>query len=221
MTKEVQIPSQAVAPDGADLCPPVRGLLEGLDLLGTSDESKQADGIQAVFKGPPQSVALIEAGATAAAKWWAAGLGATVAGLWVAVAGWYEKQPDGVQTVILGGTAVVTAALVLAIGYLIASDVRSRALASIAVIEARAHVATSMVEAARLVYAPPADSAPPELIPLPKALRAKNHRVPAADEEGWLAIAIERHADGTIKYLLVKDSSEASLSASDVDFITT
>jgi hypothetical protein len=220
MAEEVRIPSQAVAPDGADICPPVRALLEGIDLLGTSDESKAAASFESTFKGPPQSVALIEAGATAASKWWAAGLGATVVGLWAAVGSWYEDQPERVQTVILGGTAFVTAALVLAIGYLIASDVRGRAAASIAVIQARANVATTMVDAARRLYAPPAASMPPELIPLPKALKAKNQRVPAGDQEGWLAIAIERHADGTTKYLLVKDSAEASLQASEVEFIT-
>jgi hypothetical protein len=221
MPDEVQIPSQAVSPDGADLRAPVRDMLEGLMLLGSDKDMQDAAGMKALFTGPPQSVALIEAGATAASKWWATGLGATAAGLWAIVGTWYDTQPERVQMVILGGTAVVTAALVLALGYLIASDVRGRALASIGVIEARAKVATTMVEAARRVYAPPADSTPPELIPLPKALRARNQRVAAANQDDWLAVAIERRADGTTNYLLVKDSTEASLPASAVEFITT
>ncbi len=220
MTDDVKIPSQAVSLEGADLCKPVRGLLEGLDLLGTTDEAKKAEGFHGLLFGPPQSVALIEAGATAASKWWAAGLGVAVIPLWGIVASWYDGQPEKIQVVLLAGASLITAALVIAIGYLIASDVRGRATAAIAVIDARTKVATSMLEAARTLYAPPATSAPPELVPLPKAIRAKNHKVPAPDQTDWLAVAIERTGDGSIKYLLVKDSSQASLPASDVEFIT-
>jgi hypothetical protein len=214
---QVQIPSQAVSLDGADLCPPVRGLLEGLDLLGKSTESGQAEGFVSAFTGPPQSVALIEAGATAATKWWAAGLGATVVGIWGSVAAWYGDQPERVQVVVLGGAALVTAALVLAIGHLIASDVRGRAVASVSVIQARAKVATSMVEAARDLYAP-AEPAPPQTIPLPGRLRARNLDEHGDARKGWLVVAMERHADGTISYLLVKGSQQVALPATKVQF---
>jgi hypothetical protein len=216
MPDVVQIPSQAVSAE-ADLCPPVRGLLEGVDLLGTKKEAKKASSFASTFRGPPQSVALIEAGATAASKWWATGLGAALIPLWGAVAGWWGGQAEKVQVVVLGGAFVVTAALVLAIGYLIASDVRGRAAASVAVIQARSNVATSIVDAARDLYAPPAESVTPELIALPSAIPAKNLSQ-RGNEDGWLALAIERQADGSLKYLLVKDSSEDRLSASDVDF---
>jgi hypothetical protein len=217
MADEVQIPSQAVSPDGADLCPPVRGLLEGLDLLGTGPESEQANGFMAAFTGPPQSVALIEAGATAATKWWAAGLGATVVGIWGSVAAWYDDQPEPVQVALLGGAALVTAALVLAIGYLIASDVRGRATASVSVIQARTKVATSMIEAARDLHTP-AEPAPPQTIPLPSGLRARNLDENGDARKGWLVVAMERHADGSVEYLLVKGSQQVTLPAAKVQF---
>lgn len=77
---EVQIPGKAVS-DEKDVRRPVRILLEDLNLLGTEAETKEAEGFKAAFAGPPQSVAVIEAGATAAAKWWAAGLGAAAIAL--------------------------------------------------------------------------------------------------------------------------------------------
>jgi hypothetical protein len=74
-SNEVRIPRKAVS-DDTDIREPARNLLEGLNLLGTREETEQAKGFTAAFTGPPQSVALIEAGATAAAKWWSAGLAA-------------------------------------------------------------------------------------------------------------------------------------------------
>jgi hypothetical protein len=68
--QDVQIPSGAVSED-EDVRVPVRAQLEDLQLLGgENDDSK---GLDALFKGPPDSIALIEAGITAATKWWAAG----------------------------------------------------------------------------------------------------------------------------------------------------
>lgn len=64
MSDDVKIPSRAVS-DEEDIVEPTRELLQGLRLLGDSDGD--GDGAGAVFSGPPQSVAVIEAGATAAA----------------------------------------------------------------------------------------------------------------------------------------------------------
>jgi hypothetical protein len=64
---EVQIPSKAVS-DDKDIREPARNLLEDLNLLGTPEETKEAGEFAAIYKGPPQSVAVIEAGATAATK---------------------------------------------------------------------------------------------------------------------------------------------------------
>lgn len=214
---DVQIPSKAVS-DEADVRQPVRALLEDLNLLGSTDEENAADGFQAVFAGPPQSVALIEAGATAASKWWAAGLGASVIATWGSVATWWGGQDAAIKVAVVGGAAIVTAALAIAIGYLIASDVRGRAAAAVSLIEARANLATTMINAAERVYKPPPAGSLVELVPLPGQLRARNLGRPADDEKGWLAVAMERQPDGEIHYILVKGSSEEKVAASGLSF---
>lgn len=214
---DVQIPSRAVS-DKEDLRQPVRALLEDLNLLGTTREDQEADGFDAVFAGPPQSVALIEAGATAASKWWAAGLGATAVATWGSVAAWWGDQETAIQVAVVGGAAIVTAALAIAIGHLIASDVRGRAAAAVSLIEARANLATTMIKAAETVYKPaPAESAV-EIVPLPNQLRARNLDRPRGDKAGWLAVAMERHPDGKIKYIVVKGSLEERVPAARLAF---
>jgi hypothetical protein len=212
--ESIQIPSKAVSEE-KDLRGPVRALLQGLNLLGTDEEMEDAGKPSAAFVGPPQSVALIEAGATAAAKWWAAGLGALVIPLWGSVAAWYSGEPDDVKVALVAGAGLATSALIIAIGYLIASDVRGRAAASVSLIEARARLATEMINAAEVVYQPTPAAPPVEVVALPKQIRVKNRA--AADADGWLAVAMERHTDGN-RYILVKGSSEATEPASALDF---
>jgi hypothetical protein len=212
---DVQIPSKAVSED-ADVLKPVRALLEDLNLLGTPAENEKAGTFAATFNGPPQSVALIEAGATAASKWWAASLGATVAATWVSVAGWWGNQAAAVQTGALGGAALVTAAVAVAIGYLIASDVRGRGAAAVAVIEARSSLATAMLLAAERVYEPEVATNATVLVPLPNKMRVT--KLSGKDTQGWLAVAVERQADGEIKYVIVKGSAQETVSISDLDF---
>jgi hypothetical protein len=143
----VRIPGQAVSSD-KDVGEPVRGLLRNLRLLGAHE--KDGDGFLSTFTGPPQSVALIEAGATAVSKWWAAGLGAVVIAIWANVIGWWNAQASiDVKVVVIAGAAFVTGTIVLAIGHLLASDVRGRAAAAVANINARARVAEAMLEAAK------------------------------------------------------------------------
>jgi hypothetical protein len=213
----VQIPSKAVS-DGEDLRAPTRSLLEDLNLLGNPDEVKAAGQIGAVVAGPPQSVALIEAGATAVAKWWAAGAGAAVLTAWGSVVAWWADQGEAVKVAVLGAAALVTAALVLAIGHLLASDVRGRAAAAVSAIEARASVANVMLRAAQDLYEPPHPEPASELIPLPAQLRVKYPGRPECDEHDWRAVALERQGDGTIKYILVKGSEEAREPASALKF---
>lgn len=215
-TDAVQIPGKAVSEGGTDVGPPTRTLLEELNLLGTPRDTEDAAGPGAVITGPPQSVALIEAGATAATKWWASGLGALVIAAWGSVAGWWPEQDTSVKVAVLAGAAVVTGVAVAGIAYLIGSDVRGRAIAAVAVIEARAKVATAMLEAAEAAYTPaPAESAV-EIIPLPAVVHAK--KLEGADTDGWRAIAMERQPDGTIKYILVKGSEEERVPASGLEF---
>jgi hypothetical protein len=215
---EVQIPSKAVS-DGTDVREPVRHLLEDLNLLASPSDMKKADGLAAVVSGPPQSVALIEAGATAAAKWWAAGLSATALATWGTVYAWWGAQEPTIKLGVVVGAALVTAAIVVSIGYLLAADVRGRAAASVATIEARAGLAERMIVAAGDVYDPADTQASVQLVPLPAAVRAKNHERPAGDEDGWLAVAMERHHDGAHQYVLVKGSSEATVPASKLEFV--
>ncbi len=69
----VKIPGVAVArsaPDQDDIEAPTLALLRGLSLLPTEDDAKK-NGPAAAFRGAPDSVAVIEAGATAASKGWA------------------------------------------------------------------------------------------------------------------------------------------------------
>jgi hypothetical protein len=86
---DVRIPNKAVS-DGTDVRGPAEALLRGLYLLPRGDDLQKADGLGSVLHGPPQSVALIEAGATAAAKWWAAGLGASVLAAWGSLVTWWD-----------------------------------------------------------------------------------------------------------------------------------
>ena len=164
---------------------------------------------------PPQSVALIEAGLTAAAKWWSAGLGVTVAATWGAVFKWWGEQNDGIQATMIGGAFVVTAAAALAVGYLLASDVRGRAAATVATVDARARVATTMIEAATGVYEQPSEEPETQLIPLPATVNVRNIE---ADDDGWRAVAIERQPDGSLKYVIVKGSQQAILPVSKIGF---
>jgi len=212
---EVQIPAKGVAADATDVAAPSRAFLEDLSLLPTKEDLKSAGELQAVLGGPPQSVALIEAGLTAAAKWWSAGLGATVVATWGAVLKWWGEQNDGIQATMIGGAFVVTAAAALAVGYLLASDVRGRAAATVATVDARARVATSMIEAATGVYDQPSEEPETQLIPLPATVNVRNIE---ADEDGWRAVAIERQPDGSLKYVIVKGSQQAILPVSKIGF---
>jgi hypothetical protein len=211
------IPSRAVS-DGDELVAPTKDLLIGLNLLGTDKDNEGADGVTSVISGPPQSVALIEAGATAAAKWWAGGLGTAALGAWTAVGIWWPEQRIEIQVATIAAAAIVTATLVLAIGHLIASDVRGRAAAAVSVNEARASVARVMLEAARDVHRPSETTPATEIVPLPDQIRVKYSARPDDDEDGWLAIAISHQGGEGIKYVVVKGSSQAVVPASELKF---
>src|SRR4029453_19243141 len=137
---KVQVPSAAVTATD-DLLAPTRDLLEGLNLLPSKADLKTAEGFASAFKGPPESVSLIEAGATAANKWWAAGLGGGVIAAWTAVRGWWDGTIPATQPVALWVAAIVTAAAVLGIAYLLGSDVRGRAAVATETVRVRAAVA--------------------------------------------------------------------------------
>lgn len=102
---------------------------------------------------------------------------------------------------------------------MLASDVRGRAAAAVATIEARAQVAVKMIEAARDVYEPALAASSVQLVPLPAAVKAKNTKEKASNEDGWLAVAMERQSDGSLEYVLVKGASEAHVKVSELQFV--
>jgi hypothetical protein len=214
---DVRIPSKAVS-DGTDVRAPAEALLRGLNLLPKEGELKDADGLGAVLHGPPQSVALIEAGATAAAKWWATGLGVSVLAAWGSLVAWWDVQDDSIKVAALIAAAVITAAVTLSVGYLVASDVSGRAAAQVATIEARVRIATTFASAAQEVYAPPRPTAAePTLVPLPPNMLVRNTQQSGSDEDDWLAIAMERYPDGKHKYILVKDKFQETVPVDKVE----
>lgn len=130
--------------DGGDLSVPTMSLLYDLNLLPSPNELTNAGNARATFGGPPQSVALIEAGATAVAKWWSTAGGAVVAAAWGSVTLFWGHH-SAIHAEMLWAASIVTAALVLAIATLLATDVRGRAAASVATIQARADVAAALL----------------------------------------------------------------------------
>jgi hypothetical protein len=211
----VQVPNNAVAP-GSDLLPPAQELLRGLYLLSDKPELERAGQIGSAFGGPPQSVALIEAGATSAAKWWSAGAGATIVATWGSVIAWWGDQETNIKSTVIWAAGIVTAALALAVGYLLGSDVRGRASAMTATIEARETVAIELVRAAVAAFEPEEPQGT-TLVGLP-ALEVKLTTQPSGNEAGWRAVALERESDGTLKYVVVKGSAEHRVRADELAF---
>jgi hypothetical protein len=219
MSDTVTIPSKAVG-EGTDLVIPTRDLLQALNLIGTDQDIEDAGKVTAIFSGPPQSVALIEAGATAASKWWSAGLGVTAIGLWTSVATFWSAQDTVTQRVVLAGASLFAAVVVLAIAHLLASDIRGRAAATVAVVQARAAVAHDMVSAAQATYTPPIEAPQqPSVTPLASQLKANFKRADGADEEGWLAVALVTAANGDRQYLIVKDDRDVVVPVEDLRFL--
>jgi hypothetical protein len=102
----------------------------------------------ALLGGTPQSVALLEAGGTALSKWWATGIGAAAAASGPAVAAFWGGETPATHRMLIIALAVGFAAAVLAIGYIVGSDVRARSAAAVATINARAEVATTFARLA-------------------------------------------------------------------------
>lgn len=217
---KAQIPGKAVG-TGENLTEPTQALLRGLNLLGTREEMKEAGEFASVFTGPPQSVALIEAGVTAGAKWWAAGLGGAVVASWGVVQHWWPDQQPDLRITVVASAAFVTAALIVAIGHLLASDVRGRAAAAVATIDARARVADIMIRAAAASSQAAPSEGERQLAPLPFVIPVRNHDGRPGDEDGWLAVAIELLPKGDFKFLVVKGSEQAEVAASRLEFTTT
>jgi hypothetical protein len=147
----IQFPAHPVDDSGNDISAPVVSLLEKLSILSDPTELEKANGPGAVISGPPQSVAIIESGATALSKWWSAGLGATLTGgtILTAVTGFWAKEHDPVRIALIAGAAFFFGAVALAIGIMVSSDVRARGSGAVAQIRTRGEVATTFLTLSR------------------------------------------------------------------------
>ena len=216
---DVQIPAKAISATGKDILDPTAALLRGMNLLGTTADNKKADSFRATISGPPASVALIEAGATAASKWWATGLAAGVAVAWGRVAVWWNGQNPDTQRAVLLAAGIVTAAAVLGIAYLLGSDVRGRSIAAVATIEARARIAEAMVRTAQASAGAPTATGTPstQLVTLPEAFPVSHTAMPGANEVGWRAVAVLTDGKDIIKYLVIKGTAHEWVDAAGID----
>jgi hypothetical protein len=165
----VQFPEQAVNKDGNDILAPLEGLQRDLGIL-PSDEDLAKSGASATFTGPPDSVAIIEAGATALSKWWSvviAGLGGAAA-ITSAATKFWSGQTGGVRIALVIGTAGLLIAALIAISVMVAADVRGRAHGMAALYAARASVADQFLRQSLLAnYPAPAhaqDNAPAQAV---------------------------------------------------------
>ncbi|MGI8529152.1 MAG: hypothetical protein ACR2KO_06720 [Geodermatophilaceae bacterium] len=164
-------------------------------------------------------MAVLEAGGTALSKWWAASGAATVAAAWISVTRFYDKA-DTPKGTVLFVAAIVSAAAILAIGYIVASDVRGRAAASVATINARRDIADAVISAALEARIPEEPMAAEQIVPLPAPLTMRY--VPARGDEGeqgWKAIAIRVGDRSETEYLIVKVGSHKWAKADDVELV--
>lgn len=233
----VAIPSQAVSV-GQDILGPLETLLQGLHMWETPTATTDSTtGLTGTFRSPPASVALIESTATALSKWWASGLGASVIAIWAGIGAWWLKQDRQVQGTVIWAAGIATGAAILAIGYILGSDLRGRSAAAVATIAARARVTEIMVRATQASQAAPSPSVsgvaqsantqvaatvqPPSLVghmvalspPVVVSWTAR----PALDETGWRALAM-LFAPSAHQYFLVKDAVQEWVDAAEIVF---
>lgn len=163
----VQWPDTIVSSDktDTDLGPPLTQLLVDLGIKGTTTDETSADDPLTAVKGTPVSVSIIEAGATAASKGWAA----LIAALGGATAVWgaatdFWKSESGIQGTLVIAAAVVIAACTLGVALIMYGDVRARGQGAAAQYSARASIATAFLRGATAVVkmAPAASVPQPE-----------------------------------------------------------
>jgi hypothetical protein len=156
----VQVPEQVVNKDGKDVLEPLKATLTGLNIL-PADGALAKSGASATFTGPPDSVSIIEAGATAFSKWWAAAVSALggTAVISAAATGFWRGQTGGTRIALVGGLAAVLVAVILAVALIVSADVRGRAQGASAQYYARASVAGEFLRISQLASRPPAEEA--------------------------------------------------------------
>ncbi|MEJ2866392.1 hypothetical protein WCD74_01360 [Actinomycetospora sp. OC33-EN08] len=143
---DVRIPGSAHDAKGSDLAEPAAALAIRLRLLG--DEPPPGD-----KESTPDSVQVIQAGALFFSKSWAnwvAG-GTTLTALVTAAGGAFVSATTDLsaagQAAFIAGALFVLSAGAVAVAMIVASDVRSRAAATVAQYNARAEIARAFVAA--------------------------------------------------------------------------
>ena len=129
-----------------DLVTSTRKLLAELNLVGTGE-------IGAAGVSP------IEADATNAAKFSAVAGGVLVAVAWAGLAIWWSGEETANQVAGIGAAALITAATVVGLAYLMITDIRSRTAAAVASTHARESIALAMIEASVAARQVEADAA--------------------------------------------------------------
>lgn len=160
----VQWPETIVSSDKADidLGPPLTQLLVDLGVKGTTTDETSAAAPLTAVKGTPVSVSIIEAGATAASKGWAALIAALGGGtaVWGAVTNFWKSE-SSIQGNLVIAAAVVIAACALGVALIMYGDVRARGQGAAAQYAARAAIAKAFLHGATIaVKMPAAVSAP-------------------------------------------------------------
>jgi hypothetical protein len=157
-------PSDSLKSLGTELSAPIMELLEnirGLDLPKNRDGGVKDDTLTAVsWKGTPESVQVITAGATAFSKWWA-GVVAAVGGLG-AVGTIVNQGLDKVagNPAMMGSLAIIIAAALLSIAIIVRSDLMARAQATTARRGARATVVEAFLNNYQFARPDPSVPAP-------------------------------------------------------------
>lgn len=155
MEQDVRFPQQSINPEAKDVVSPLKEILQGLSVL-PSDADMAKSGAAATFSGPPDSVAIIEAGATASSKWWSvaiAALGGTAV-ISAAATSFWNGQATDVRVGLIAGIAALLVAAVIAVAVIISSDVRGRAQGAAAQYAARASVANHFMQLSLLASRP-------------------------------------------------------------------
>lgn len=126
-----------VAGKGDDILPPLKELLQGINILGNApDLTIGAD--------------VLESDATLLTKVWA-GIVAGVGGLTAIVtpiASFINSSNDSVRIVALAGASLALVAMILAIAYIVGTDLKSRTKGAVALYEARKEITLQFLQAA-------------------------------------------------------------------------
>lgn len=138
----------------SDLGPPLAQLLQDLGIQGTPEDVQKAQQPStAVQGGLPVSVSIIEAGATAASKGWAAVVAALGGGtaIWAAVTNFWNGQAVQTRGTLVIGAAIVIAACTLGVAFIMYGDVRARGQGAAAQYAARSAIASEFLRGAAAI----------------------------------------------------------------------